>query len=182
MCAIKRDDEEQKDLIYNNLGILYYEMNKSHLAFLYFEKTKRSRPSSPLSDDRTNISNICLRRKTSREQLKGINQQIALSYYKNIHRIILKGLPPRRSSFIKLYNNRGLVHHKCGNYDEALNVYEVALEHASRDDSLETKQDCPAIYSNIGDWHYSKCDYEKAVINYEKATTIAKKIFSENHV
>ncbi|CAF1270970.1 unnamed protein product, partial [Didymodactylos carnosus] len=138
------DDEEQKDIIYNNLGILYYEMNQPHLAFLYFEKTKISKSYSPLSDD------ICLRRKTSCEQLKGINQQIARSYYKNTHRIVLKGLPARHSSLIKLYNNRGLVHHKCGNYDEALKDYEEALEHASRDDSLEAKQDCSAIYNNIG--------------------------------
>ncbi|CAF1478845.1 unnamed protein product, partial [Didymodactylos carnosus] len=170
------DDEEQKDIIYNNLGILYYKMNQPHLAFLYFEKTKISKSYSPLSDD------ICLRRKTSCEQLKGTNQQIARSYYKNIHRIVLKGLPARHSSLIKSYNNRGLVHHKCGNYDEALKDYEEALEHASRDDSLEAKQDCSAIYNNIGGWYYSKCDYEKAVINYEKAITIAKEIFPENHV
>ena len=94
--------------------------------------------------------------------------------------IKLKTIGENHSSVATSYNNMGLVWKSKGNYDKALEYYEMSLVISIKTIG-ENHSWVAATYGNIGQVWDSKGNYDKALEYYEKSLAISIETIGGNH-
>ncbi|CAF1239021.1 unnamed protein product [Didymodactylos carnosus] len=173
-------NEQEKEDIYMGLGILWYEKNESNIALDYFEKTQISKTFAQSPHNLCQLS-ISINQVTS--YLRNNKRTLSIKYYCEMNSIILICLLENEdNSYVKIFNNIGIMNHKNGSYEEAMKNYTTALQTVNDYETVQNKQEHAAVYNNIAGIHYCKGDYDSALINYEQAIRIADQMVSDSWI
>ncbi|CAK61282.1 unnamed protein product (macronuclear) [Paramecium tetraurelia] len=101
------------------------------------------------------------------------NLETALQYFEQILQILDSYFGSSHPYYFIIYSIFGHYLKESGYFNDTLNLYESALQCAIR---LFQSHPCIAdIYSDIGQLHFYKKDYDNASVNYNKAISIYEK-------
>lgn len=90
-------------------------------------------------------------------------------------------MEPMSSDFQVLYNEKGRIYEKLGDYGKALQYYGKSLEIAQKiygEKHVNTAKE----YLNIGGMYQAMGDYSRAIANIEKSLEIEHAIFGDSHL
>jgi serine phosphatase RsbU (regulator of sigma subunit) len=77
------------------------------------------------------------------------------------------------TSIAQVYNSLGLFRYELGQYDKAIEFYELSLKYRMISGD---KKSTAIMYNNMGNVSYKWGDYEKALLNYQNALKIFEEI------
>jgi len=101
-----------------------------------------------------------------------------IEYYKA--RDEIENIPSKKVEDPKLLNDYAIIYELCGNYTDALPLYEKALKIYQK--VLGEEHPNTAIcYNNLAGFHYGQSEFIKAYEAMKKALDIRKKVLPENH-
>jgi tetratricopeptide (TPR) repeat protein len=170
-------DEDEKAVIYNQLGRVKDEQGQYKEAITFYEQSlaieEKTLPHTHfnLANTYNNIGEV---------YRKMGEYSKALSYYEKALEIQQKTLPPTHPSLAGSYNNIGIVYQSMGEYSKALSYYEKDLE-ISQKTLPPTHPNLAGSYNNIGNVYQSMGEYSKALWYYEKALEIQQRILPSTH-
>ncbi|CAF1260068.1 unnamed protein product [Adineta steineri] len=170
-------DEGEKEIYYNQLGIIHWKQGDYDQAIEYYEKVLEIREKTlPL-----NHPSLV----TSYNDIGNVYTYVgayskALSVYEKALEINEKTLPSNHPDSASSYNNIGRMHNSMGEYAKAVSSHEKALE--IREKILPLNHpDLATSYSNIGLVYDNMGEYSKALSFNEKALEIKQKTLPSNH-
>ncbi|CAF1460664.1 unnamed protein product, partial [Didymodactylos carnosus] len=172
-------NEQEKEDSYMGLGILWYEKNESNIALEYFEKTQIPQT---FAQSPHNLCQLSISINQVTNYPRNNNRTLSIKYYGEMNSIILICLLGNEdNSSIKIFNNIGIMNHKNGSYEEAMENYIKALQTINDYETIQNEPESAAVFNNIAGIHYCKGDYDLALINYKQAITIADHMVSGIH-
>ncbi|CAF4250972.1 unnamed protein product, partial [Rotaria sp. Silwood2] len=120
------DNDKYIGLSYNNLGLTYFHCHDFPQALRYYEKARSiqsvSLGSSDHFDHATTLNNIGL------VHFEQGQYEHALTFYKEALAISERSLPAQHPQFADIYNNFGSTLEKLGELDDALVMFQKALD------------------------------------------------------
>jgi len=170
-------DENEKALLYHQLGLIKRNQGDYKEALACYEKTLEVYQKT-LPEDHQDLA-------TSYNNIGQVYNSIgdyarALDYYQKSLEIYQKILDPKHPSLAISYNNIGLVYKFMGDYSRALESHEKALDIEQQ--SLPSNHPSLASsYNNIGSVYKNMGEYPKALESHEKALEIEQKTLPSNH-
>lgn len=181
----KTDDVVSTASLYNSIGLVHYHRDELNEANQFHQKAynllnKEGKIQQNSSSEQlqatilASIGNIHKRQRKFHE---------ALFEYDRAHELLIKTLGPTHPDVASSWNNRGQLHAIQGNYDVALEQYEMALL-IFRDifGGKDTKHPhIAACYYNIGLVHQAKGDFAKARETLQDARDIWSLTLGETH-
>ncbi|CAF1663398.1 unnamed protein product, partial [Adineta ricciae] len=170
-------DDDDKGLIYHQLGHIRYRQGLFQEAITFYDKSlvlfKKTFPANH-PNIATSYNNIGSVYNSTGDYRK------ALEYYEKTLSIQQQSLPANHPDLATSYNNIGLVYDNMGDYRKALEYYEKAL--SIRQQSLPASHpDLATSYNNIGLVYDNMGDYRKALEYYEKSLSIEQQSLPANH-
>jgi serine/threonine protein kinase/tetratricopeptide (TPR) repeat protein len=164
--AIQMDNEEQKALILQALGIAYSDLNKPEEALhnyqQSFEIKRRLGQRKGIADSLNMIASVY--EGLGKPDLALTNAKEALKIYRKIG---------DRQDVGTVLINLGWFQHNRGKYDDALKLFKESLQ-IQRD--LGNENDQALCLNNIGNSYAFKGDYDDARTYFEQALQLREKI------
>jgi serine/threonine protein kinase/Tfp pilus assembly protein PilF len=164
--AIQTDNQEQKALILQALGISYRQMNKPQEAMKnYLDSMEISKQLGLKRLEANNLSEL------AQVQITLGKPDAATSSYDQSLKILNDiGM---RKDYGDILINRGVLFQTRGGYDKALQDYKEALQ-IQRDANDENYQS--VCLNNIGDAYFAKGDTDNALIYLQQSLELRKKL------
>jgi len=164
--AIQVDNEEQKALILQALGIAYSDLNKPEEALQNYQQSleikRRLGQRKGIADSLNMIASV----------YEGLGKSaLALSNFKEALKIY-REIGDRQDVGTVLINLGGFQHNR-GKYDDALKLFKESLQ-IQRD--LGNENDQALCLNNIGNSYAFKGDYDDARTYFEQALQLREKI------
>jgi len=164
--AIQVDNDEQKALILQALGIAYSDLNKPEEALQNYQQSleikRRLGQRKGIADSLNMIASV----------YEGLGKSaLALSNFKEALKIY-REIGDRQDVGTVLINLGGFQHNR-GKYDDALKLFKESLQ-IQRD--LGNENDQALCLNNIGNSYAFKGDYEDARTYFEQALQLREKI------
>lgn len=163
--------------IYNEFGLIHFDMEQNDLALDYYKKTLEIR--LPLLGDShvqvavsyTNIGVMMAKR-------EDLDQ--ALVYYGKAIPVLVNALGEDHPYVAMGNSNVAHVYWKQGNYQKALEYFQEAMQ-IQIDAYGEIDKRVASNYTNLGGIYYQLGAFEKALENHQKALFIRQEIFKTSH-
>ncbi len=172
---INSDDDINKGILYQNLGVLYQNEKNYKLAKDYYKKSlaiyKQHKDIARQANIHHNLGVVC----KIENDYEG-----AKDYYRKALEIHIKYNNPYGQA--NLYQNLGNVFLDEKNYDLANDFYKKALGIYTQ---YKNHFECAGIFKNLGNVFHKKKDYVSAKFSYEKALLIYeqyKDVYSQAQV
>jgi tetratricopeptide (TPR) repeat protein len=164
--AVQVDNQEQKALILQALGISYRMMNKPDEAIRSIqdsiEITRKLGMKLLLA---TNLSELALDQITI-----GKSDAAMASYEQSLEILREMGM---KKDYGNILINRGNSYYKRGDLDKALQDYKDALQIERDADDIDSQALC---LSNIGNTYFLKYDTDNALIYYQQSLQLREKV------
>jgi eukaryotic-like serine/threonine-protein kinase len=164
--AIQTDNQEQKALILQALGISYRQMNKPQEAMKnYLDSMQISKQIGLKRLEANNLSELAQVQITL-----GKPDAATTSYDQSLK--ILNDIGMKKD-YGDILINRGVLYQTRGDYDKSLQDFKEALQ-IQRDANDENYQS--VCLNNIGDSYFAKGDTDNALIYFQQSLELRKKL------
>ena len=176
-CIQYGKDSEWVAVVYNNIGVVYYQQGKYSKALECLQKASKITENtlgaehSYMATPYINIGNIYVRQGDYKK---------AVEIYSKSLEITENALGLKNTIVAACNNNIGIVYYSMGKARKALPFYIRALE-IYKDVLGSEHLDVANTYNNIGMVYCKQKDYEKALESYNQSLEINKKLLSGDH-